>query len=86
MNRLVADLEWLPCLQQQEKGLLWLWSLSMPAEVSHGGICAGCGRRAGRQKAGQLSASSARQDQKFHRAESSKQPSRPQDCPELILI
>lgn len=68
MNRLVCDdLEWLPCLQWQEKGMLWLQSLSVPAEVSSGGTCAGHGRRTEWQKAGQLSAFSAGQEQKNNR-------------------
>lgn len=86
MNRLVPDLERIPCLQWQEKGMLWLWSLSVPADVSHGGICAGCDRGDEWQNAGQLSASFAGKEQKFHLLKSPKQPSSPQDCPELILI
>lgn len=64
MNRLVCDdLEWLPCLQWLAKGMLWLRSLSVPAEVSCGCPCTGHGGRAEWQKAGQLSASSAGQEQ-----------------------
>lgn len=87
MNRLVCDdPEWLPCLQGQEEGMLWLRSLSLPAEIARGGTRAGHGGRAEWQKAGQLSASSAGQERKSDRLESKKQPSRTQACPELILI
>ena len=50
--------------------MLWLRSLSSPSEVSRGGTCAGRGRRAEWQKAGQLSAPSASQEQKSSRLKS----------------